>query len=67
MTGPSASTPAPEPASSPDGGAQGTWWQRHHRQFWLVLALFVAATAPIWGGLLLLWAFSPSSPFPQSP
>ncbi len=50
-----AAQPAPVPS---------TWWQRHHRQFWLVLALFVAATAPIWGGLLLLWLFAPGSPLP---
>jgi hypothetical protein len=57
-------TEDPPTAVQPDPPGPSTWWQLHHRQFWLVLALFVAATAPIWGGLLLLWLFAPGSPLP---
>ena len=45
----------------------GSWWQSHRRRVWLWLAFLAAVTAPLWGGLILLWLFSPSSPFPQSP
>ncbi len=58
----------PVPGSAADPGvpdaAAGTWWQRHHRQFWLVLVFLVAVTAPFWGGLILVLLFSPTNPFP---
>ena len=58
--------PSDQPAPRAVGrGVQGSWWQRNHRRFWLFLAFLVAVTAPLWGSLLLLWLFSPSSPFPK--
>ena len=51
------------PAPSDDPAAPTTWWGRHHRQFWLVLAFLVAVTAPVWGGLILVLLFSPTNPF----
>ena len=56
----------PSDAVAGEPAAQATWWQRNHRKVWLWLAFMAAVTAPIWGGLLLLWLFSPSSPFPKN-
>jgi hypothetical protein len=55
----------PTAAQAPDvpDGEAGTWWKRHHRQFWLVLVFLVAVTAPFWGGLILVLLFSPTNPF----
>ncbi|HET7899624.1 MAG TPA: hypothetical protein VFL59_00450 [Candidatus Nanopelagicales bacterium] len=55
--------PGARPVGVPPG--EGSWWRRHRKQVLLILALFAAATAPIWGGLILLWLLSPTSPFPQ--
>ena len=56
----------PSDVAAAETGAQATWWQRNHRKVWLWLAFMAAVTAPLWGGLLLLWLFSPSSPFPKN-
>jgi len=69
MTEPVPDVPVPD-ASAPAGtgapsDASTSWWRQHRRQVWLWLAFLAAVTAPFWGGLLLLWLFSPSSPFPK--
>ncbi len=53
------------PATDGTSDAPTSWWLQHRRQVWLWLAFLAAVTAPIWGGLILLLLFSPSSPFPK--
>jgi len=65
MTDRAPDAPVPGGPTAPE--APTSWWQRHRRQVWLWLAFLAAVTAPVWGGLILLWLFSPSSPFPQNP
>ena len=71
MTEPVPDAPIPDmhvpggPATDGTSDAPTSWWLQHRRQVWLWLAFLAAVTAPIWGGLILLLLFSPSSPFPK--